>query len=423
MSKPPLYWYAVVYAFMALIALPVFFWYPQLIALPVISMFVAFLCYRPVMWMEAPYIGPWRARLRPHFYRNASGNWRVRFLPLLDRRVDLPFRMQRSLFGAIMVFGTLLIMLYGISVGLRQTISDIMGLQPKIETYWPVFVNWFNTTVSPLLEEYGGVEITLDLDVLVMLGQLNFLRQYAGDGLNLLTTLAGIAAMLAMTVAHLVMKMIIIAFVAFYMLLKWEAFNAAILRACHRFTPNVAAKYVTRLLDRIGVSYMELFRGQFTVCLVMALFYGTALHLAGLPLGFLIGFVSGLLCVIPIAGMVIGASLALVVTGFELQLSQGWMPYLTILGIFAAGVTLEGKFLAPYIIGRKLKLSDAWVYLGLFAGEVIGGLMGMLLVLPLLSLFNQIILTVTEAWDQRFKPEVWHRLMARHARVAGSRKP
>jgi len=125
------------------------------------------------------------------------------------------------------------------------------------------------------------------------------------------------------------------------------------------------------------------------------------------------------LCIFPLAGMALGGMVSLIVTGFELQLTQGWAPYITTLLIFGGGFLIEGKFLAPRVIGRKLKLSDAWVYLGLFAGEIMGGLIGMLLVLPILSLLNQVIITVVEAWDQRFKPEVWNYSMARWRRIHG----
>lgn len=421
MSKPPMMWYVVSYALMALIAFPLILWYPQLIVLPVISMFVAFLCYRPVRWMENPFIGPWRPPLIPWYRYTDEGKLRFAWRPLIRKRHDLPFRMSRGLFGAIMVFGTLAFLLTVISYGLTQTVSDLLGLQPKLEMYWPQFVAYFNTDLHPLLKEYGGIDVTLNADIVKMLSQLSFLKEYAGDGINLLTTLANIATALAMTVAHLVMEMFIIAFVAYYMLLKWEDFNAGILRTFHRFTPDVADKYVTKLLKRISKSYVELFQGQFTVCFIMALYYAFALTIAGLPLGFLIGFVAGLLCIFPLAGMTLGGLVSLVVTAFELQLSQGWEPYITTLLIFGGGFAIEGKFLAPHIIGRKLHLSDAWVYLGLFAGEVMGGFVGMLLVLPIISLLNQIIITVVEAWDQRFKPEVWRYRMERWNRIYGKR--
>jgi len=75
-------------------------------------------------------------------------------------------------------------------------------------------------------------------------------------------------------------------------------------------------------------------RGQGTICLILALYYASALRLIGLNHGLLIGLVAGLISFIPYLGSLIGLVLSLCVV--VLQFWPNWTMIPVVLGIFVA---------------------------------------------------------------------------------------
>jgi predicted PurR-regulated permease PerM len=164
--------------------------------------------------------------------------------------------------------------------------------------------------------------------------------------------------------------------VAFYILLDWDRMIAAVdswLPLSHRDT----IRQLARDIDRALAGFV---RGQSIVCLILGLWYGLGLALAGLNFGFLIGFSTGVLSFVPYAGSLAGLVLSLCVA-----IAQGWPSWtlpLLVLGIFAAGQALEGYVLSPKLVGASVGLHPVWMMLALFAFGNLFGLTGLLLAVP-----------------------------------------
>src|SRR6202044_3185069 len=94
--------------------------------------------------------------------------------------------------------------------------------------------------------------------------------------------------------------------VAFYLLLDWDR----LLREIDSWLPRHEAPVIRHLAHEIDLVISGFVRGQALVCLSLAIYYGTALTLAGLPFGLIVGTVSGLLSFIPYVGSIIGITLA-----------------------------------------------------------------------------------------------------------------
>jgi len=122
-------------------------------------------------------------------------------------------------------------------------------------------------------------------------------------------------------------------------------------------------------------------RGQGTVCLLLAVFYGIGLSLVGLRFGLAIGIGAGLLSFIPYVGAIIGGVLAIGV-----GLVQFWPDYtmiLAVVGIFAIGQFIEGNFLSPKLVGGSIGLHPVWLMFALFAFGYLFGFVGLLLAVPM----------------------------------------
>lgn len=121
----------------------------------------------------------------------------------------------------------------------------------------------------------------------------------------------------------------------------------------------------------------EYIRGQLLISLSVALLTAAGLFLAGVPAWLILGLVMGICELIPYVGPLIG-TLPIVI--FALPL--GFSTLLWSLGVSLLVQQLEGYFLSPRLMAGATGLHPVYVVLLLSAGGMLGGLMGMVLILP-----------------------------------------
>ena len=128
------------------------------------------------------------------------------------------------------------------------------------------------------------------------------------------------------------------------------------------------------------------FRGQILIGLIMGVLLGIGFSIAGISFGFPLGLLIGLLNIIPYFGTMIG--LATVLPIAWLQPEGGPILAGIGLGIFVAVQMLEGYFLTPRIMGDKTGLHPLTIIIAIFFwGIALGGILGMILAIPLTAFF------------------------------------
>ena len=143
-------------------------------------------------------------------------------------------------------------------------------------------------------------------------------------------------------------------------------------------TRDFLAEQVDAFID-ILVSF---FQRQTVICLIEGVLYGAGFWLVGLPYGFLVGFVLGILNLIPLFGSVVCLPVALPLAYFGHGGSLTRL--LLVLGVWAFGQFLDGYFITPKIQGNKTGLGYAGVIFSFFFWSlVLGPVLGMLLAIPL----------------------------------------
>ena len=143
-------------------------------------------------------------------------------------------------------------------------------------------------------------------------------------------------------------------------------------------TRDFLADQINAFVD-ILVSF---FQRQTTICLIEGVLYGAGFWLVGLPYGFLVGFVLGVLNLIPLFGSVLCLPVALPLAyfGHDGSLTRLFL----VLGVWLAGQILDGYFITPKIQGNKTGLGYAGVIFSFFFwSTILGPMLGMLLAIPL----------------------------------------
>lgn len=164
--------------------------------------------------------------------------------------------------------------------------------------------------------------------------------------------------------------------VAFYLLLDWDKMISKV----DRWVPREWVDVVRRLAHEMDHAIAGFVRGQGTICLVLAVFYGGSLSLAGLNFGLLIGIVSGLVSFIPYLGSLLGLVLSVGVALVQFWPDYPWI--LLIAGIFFLGQLIDGYVLQPKLIGERIGLHPVWLMFSLLAFGSLFGFVGLLVAVP-----------------------------------------
>ena len=169
--------------------------------------------------------------------------------------------------------------------------------------------------------------------------------------------------------------------VAFYLLRDWDRIVARVdswLPRAHVETIREQA----RLVDETLAGFL---RGQFTVCLLLGLFYGIGLSLVGLDFGLVVGLATGLMSFVPYFGMLIGF-----VVGMGLAVAQfdTLPPIAMAAGVFMAGQAIEGNVLTPKLVGDRVNLHAVWIMFALLSGGALFGFVGILLAVPVAAVIG-----------------------------------
>jgi predicted PurR-regulated permease PerM len=175
--------------------------------------------------------------------------------------------------------------------------------------------------------------------------------------------------------ANLLSLIFITPVVSFYLLRDWDRIVAWVDGRLPRASVGVVREQ-TALIDRTLAGWV---RGQFSVCLVLGIYYAAGLTLAGLDFGLVIGLLAGLLSFIPFVGAAIGlvSSVGVAFVQFD-----DWIRIAIVAAIFFAGQAIEGNFLTPRLVGDRVGLHPVWVIFALLAGGTLFGFVGVLLAVP-----------------------------------------
>ena len=203
---------------------------------------------------------------------------------------------------------------------------------------------------------------------------------YAADALGRTTDIVGRILTSSFAIFDIISFLIVAPVVAFYMLKDWDKAMATL----DQLLPRAHASVIRDLLSQMNQNVAGFLRGQATVCILLGLFYGIALSIAGVNFGLLIGIIAGILSFIPYVGTLTGFVAAMVVAYF--QYDGALTELVWVVAIFVVGQILEGNFLTPKLVGDKIGLHPVWVIFALMAGAHLMGFVGIMIAVPLAAI-------------------------------------
>lgn len=135
--------------------------------------------------------------------------------------------------------------------------------------------------------------------------------------------------------------------------------------------------------DRFATTFQHTFlgflRGQLLLMLFLSIMSFVAFSLLGVNYALFLAIIVGVLDAIP----GIGATLGVLVITLLIFASQGWMMALKAIIASVILQQIQDNFVNPKVMGDTLELSPVLLFLALFIGERVAGLLGVFLSIPI----------------------------------------
>ena len=144
-----------------------------------------------------------------------------------------------------------------------------------------------------------------------------------------------------------------------------------------------------RRVDRAGhaswLAVVYYMRGTVAVAAIHAIVVGLALWIMGVPLAFPLAVLVFLAAFVPLVGLLVAGTLAIVVT----MATKGWIDAVILLGILIIEDQLEAHLLQPQVVGRVIRLHPLAVILSLAVGGVLAGIPGVVVAIPVVAVITR----------------------------------
>lgn len=283
----------------------------------------------------------------------------------------------RRLWAVLILFATFLLTVAGALVAITPVlVSQALDFAHTLPQLWEqasIFVrenypDWIAYTreqlQNPAVKQFVDGVVAEGRDLLASL--LPGLKVAGAGVLNAVGFLAGLA--------------IIPVYLFFFLLSRGNAFSH--LDDHLGFLRDEVRNDVLFLVREFVAIVVAFFRGQLVIGLIMGVLFAAGLSLGGLKFGLVIGLAMGLLNVIPYFGSIIGLSVALPLAFFQPE-GGLWLVGVVVV-VFVVVQAIEGWVLTPKIMGDSTGLHPVTIIIAIFFwGTALGGLLGMILAIPL----------------------------------------
>ena len=276
----------------------------------------------------------------------------------------------------LFVLGILLVVIF---VVLPELVATILSLQNSFPAFFTQMKNGAETLFyryPEIANQIGQIQIDWKS---VMEHILEFLSNGAGDVIS-----STVSAALSM-ISGVTSFGIALVF-ATYILLQKEILSRQLKKLMRAFLPDKVNARTLEILQLTSHTFSSFLAGQCMEAVILGSMFFVTLWIFRLPYALLIGVLIAFTALIPLfgafIGCAIGAFLMLMVTPFDALL---------FLILFFVLQQLEGNFIYPHVVGNSVGLPSIWVLVAVTLGGSAMGIVGMLIFIPLSSVFYSLL--------------------------------
>lgn len=282
-------------------------------------------------------------------------------------------------------------------------IALILGLIiPQLKNTVELFTENFDsykTQSVELLEKVGIEKKTINkLNNNIENIQEEATKYISKNSDKIMQTTVGVATTVAGTVTTIVLGIVF----AIYILLKKEDLTRQFKKLARAYLPEKRQTTLKEISTLSNKTFGNFVSGQCIEALIIGLLCFIGMLILQIPYAPTIAVLVGFTALIPVFGAFIGTAIgAFLILMVDPTKALVFVIFIIILQ------QLEGNLIYPKVVGNSVGLPGIWVMVAVTVGASIGGILGMLLSVPVCSILYSILRTdVNNRIDQKNKTQI-----------------
>jgi predicted PurR-regulated permease PerM len=251
------------------------------------------------------------------------------------------------------------ILLFFVESQFQHFIKDIPSLKDKLDTLVQHFQQWLKTRF--------GVDNDTQSD-------------YIDRAIN---GLIGAVGFTVNSFFSILIFFTLSLFFIFYMLFYRTVLSNFILS----FFSRADKKKINDISFTVHATTVNYIKGLLTEILILMSLSCIALLILGIKYAILMAFFAGIFNIVPYIGIYTAALLNMLITVADGNGSKS----IEVLLVFIIAHIVDSNLITPFIVGRRIKINPLVTLMSVVAGEIVWGIPGMFLFIPLAAIINIVL--------------------------------
>ena len=290
--------------------------------------------------------------------------------------------LRRALALILTLFAMVLVIMFVVELLVPQIKITVASLAERI----PAFIENTAAKLMVLMQEYPELETwareTFKLEQLSQLDWSNILKNALKVVGNSVSALMGNAFSVIGSVTTSIVNTVISIVFALYCLGSKETLARQGRRLLYALLSEKHADETLRILRLTNVTFSNFISGQYLEAVILGGLFAVAMALFKMPYIPLVSVVIAVTALIPVVGAFVGC-----VVGAFFILVNDPLQALSFVALFLVLQQLEGNLIYPRVVGTSVGLPGMWVLVSVTIGGELMGVAGMLVMIPLVSVF------------------------------------
>ena len=276
------------------------------------------------------------------------------------------------LLTVLLVVGIIALVMFGVIPQLSKTLGTLMR---SIADFIPQMQSWireFSHNNREIMSLVDQVHFDPNEAISWALGLLG-----SGTGSVMNTTVSAVGSIVSGITAFFIACSF-----ACYVLFQKEKLQVQVRKVFFAFLPRQRADALLRVCSLTYRTFANFLAGQCLEAVILGSMFVMTLGLFKMPYALLIGILIAFTALIPIFGAFIGCA-----TGCFLIFMVSPKQALLFILLFLLLQQIEGNLIYPHVVGNSVGLPSIWVLAAVTVGGNLMGIVGMLIFIPLVSVF------------------------------------
>ncbi len=306
----------------------------------------------------------------------------------LVTKLDKPF-LPRALIAGLVVIIIIFILILLLTFILPELFEQIIAFFNNI----PMYLEKLSDLIEPLIKRF---EADYPVELEKLSSSLN--TEIENKLPDIASTMSNFVLNMFSNVLNFVLsiiKLILVPIFTFFLLKDFPEIRKTI----KEYLPFKYRSQIIDIIREIDAVLGQYLRGQLLICFVIGVYYTTGFILIGVPFGYLLGIMIGLVNFVPYLGIFVGVIPALLLTFLEYGT---FSKILLIALLYIAQQIWDGMFFTPKILGDKVGLHPVVILLSLMIFGKLFGIFGILVAVPVAAVSKVFIKRILKSYKTKY---------------------